>query len=362
MNNLLLVLIFFLSIAFGYFQKKVLDEAKKLPLEKQIKIDHYLEKEAQNTLGIAVAVIKDGNLIYAKYLGKENFNDKPVNEKTIFPLYSISKLITSTAVFQLIEENKIHLDDKISRYIDNIPEKWENIEIKNLLSHSSGLPDYDVMNGKVSDSTMMENLIKKELRFEKGERWEYIQTNFWFLSKIIEKVTGESYEDFVTENQFQNGNILFSTNFIDTIPNRTFKYNYDNDSQKWLKQNVNFGKRTNSAGGINLTLHQFISWTKKFDNNKLIQPSTKIKMWTPFDYKEPFYFENKKDKFLYGWQQYSSNNEISYGFTGGLITGYRKFPNQNITIIILTNGFKNSTIHNKIINKIAGIVDVSLEE
>ena len=361
MNNLFLVLIFF-TIAFGYSQKKGLDEAKKLSFEKKIKIDRYLEKETNNTLGLAVGVIKDGNLIYEKYLGKENLNDKSVNKKTIFPLYSISKLITSTAVFQLIEEKKIHLDDEISLYIDNIPEKWENIEIKNLLSHSSGLPDYDVMNGKVSDSVMMKNLIKKELRFEKGEKWEYIQTNFWFLTKIIEKVTGKSYEDFVTENQFNNCNILFSTNFIDTIPNRSFKYNYDNDSQKWIKQNINFGKRTNSAGGINLTLRQFINWTKKFDTNEFIQPSTKNKMWTPFEYKEPFYFENKNDRFLYGWQQYSSNNEISYGFTGGLITGYRKFPNQNMTIIVFTNGFKDSTIHNKIINKIAGIIDENLEE
>ena len=338
------------------------ENIKSLSTEKEKKINDYLRTELKNTLGLAVAVIKDGNLVYENYLGKENLNDKPVDEETIFPIYSISKLITSTAVFQLIEENKIHLDDKISLYIDNIPENWKNIEIENLLSHSSGLPDYDVMNGQVSDSITMENLIQKELRFEKGERWEYNQTNFWFLTKIIEKVTGESYEDFVTENQFHNGNILFSSNFTDPIPNRTFKYNFDNNSQKWEKQNINFGKRANSAGGINLSLPQFIEWTKKFDNNKFIQPATKHKMWTPFDYKEPFYFESKNDKFLFGWQQYSSNNEISYGFTGGLITGYRKFPNQNMTIIVLTNGFKNSTIHNKIINRIAGIVDESLVE
>ena len=78
------------------------------------------------------------------------------------------------------------------------------------------------------------------------------------------------------------------------------------------------------------------------------------------NYQQAFYFNNKKDEFLYGWEQYSSNNEISYGFTGGLVTGYRKFIHQDMTIIVFTNGLKEKPIHNKIISKIAGIVDSEL--
>lgn len=339
-------------------KEKVID----LSIEKQNEINNYLKTEIKNTLGLAVAVIKDGTVVYENYLGKENLNDKSVNKETIFPLYSVSKLITSTAVFQLIEEEKIHLDDKISLYIDNLPIEWRNIELKNLLTHSSGLPDYEVMKGEISDSITMKNLIQNQLRFKKGERWEYNQTNFWFLTKIIEKVTRKSYEDYIIETQFPKSNILFSSNFIEPIPNRSFKYEFNENSQNWEKLNFNFGKRANSAGGINLTLNQFIEWTKKFDNNEFIQTTTKNKMWTPFDYNEPFYFENKKDKFLNGWQQYSSNNEVSFGFTGGLVTGYRKFINQNMTIIVLTNGMKNAPISNKVINKIAGIIDGNLAE
>lgn len=335
---------------------------EKLSIEKKGKIDTYLKSEIKNTLGLAVAVIKNDSVIYINYLGQENLNNKPVDQETIFPLYSLSKLITSTAIFQLVEENKIHLNDKISLYIDNLPEKWANIEIKNLLSHSSGLPDYDLMKGQVSDSISFKNLIQNELHFKKGERWEYNQTNFWFLSKIIEKVTKKSFENFVIENQFPDDHVLFSSNFVKPIPHRSFKYSYNNSSQKWDKISLNFGRRANSAGGLNLTLNQFIKWDKKFDNNDFIQTITKDKMWTPFKYDTPFYFENEKDEFLYGWQQYSSNNEISYGFTGGLVTGYRKFVNQNMTIIVLTNGLKNSPIRNKIINKIAGIVDQNLIE
>lgn len=356
-----LILCLFVLFNFGC-KNEIKENIKELSLEKKNKIDNYLKTEVENTLGLAVAVIKDGNLVYENYLGKENLNDKAVSKESIFPLYSLSKLITSTAIFQLIEENKIHLDDKISLYIDNIPKEWGNIEIKNLLTHSSGLPDYDVMKGKISDSITMKNLTQNKLRFKKGERWEYNQTNFWFLTKIIESVTNKSFENFVSENQFSNDKILFSSNFIEPIPNRSFKYNFNDNSQNWEKINLDFGKRANSAGGINLTLNQFVEWSIKFDNNKFIQPITKDKMWTSFEYEKPFYFENEKDKFLYGWQQYSSNNEISYGFTGGMVTGYRKFINQNMTIIVLTNGLKNSPIRNKIINEIAGIIDENLVE
>jgi len=330
--------------------------------EKQNGITDYLRSQSKNTLGLAAAVIKDGEVIYENYFGKENLAGKAVNKETVFPLYSVSKLITSTAIFQLVEQDKIRLNDKISKYIENLPTKWKNIEVMNLLTHSSGLPDYDIMKGELSDSTTMKNLIKNKLRFETGERWEYNQTNFWFLAKIIEKASTNSYENFVAEHQFPNRDILFSSNFIEPIPNRSHKYTFNTTSQNWDKLNFDFGKRTNSAGGINLTLNQLVEWTINFDNNKFIKPSTKDMMWTPFEYNTPFYFENETDKFLYGWQQYSSNNEISYGFTGGMVTGYRKFINQNMTIIILTNGLKNYPIRNKVINKIASIVDEHLTE
>lgn len=356
------IIYFLILLSIGCKNEKK-ETSEKLSTEKTTKIDAYLKTELNNTLGLAVAVIKNRRLIYKTYLGEENLNNNKINENTIFPLYSLSKLITSVGVFQLIEKNKIHLNDSISLYIDYLPEEWRNIRVKNLLTHSSGLPDYNIMNGKTSDSITLENLFKDKLRFIQGERWEYNQTNFWFLTKIIEKVTNQSFESYIIKNQFlnTNKNVIYSCNFMDSIPNRSFKYSFNNSTDNWEKMNFDLGKRAYSAGGLHLTLNKFIEWNNKFDNNNFIQPETKNKMWTPFEYNTPFYFENKKDKFLYGWQQYSSNNEISYGFTGGMVTGFRKFINKDITIIVLTNGLKDAPIRNKIINKIVGIIDDNIE-
>lgn len=355
MNKIHLTMICLLAIIMVRCQYN--ERKKEISIEKQNEINAYLKTEVDNTLGLAIAIIKDGDMVYENYLGKEDLNNKLVAKESIFPLYSLSKLITSTAVFQLIEDHKINLNDKISMYIDSLPKEWGEIEVKNLLTHSSGLPDYDVMAGEISDRIIMENLIQKELRFKKGERWEYNQTNFWFITKIIEQVTKRSYESFVVENQFLSAAILFSSNFTDSIPNRSFKYSFNTDTQNWEKLNFDFGKRANSAGGINLTLNQFVAWSQRLDNNEFMKPATKRKMWTSFTYEIPFYFESEKDQFLYGWQQYATNQEVSYGFTGGMVTGYRTFIHQDITIILLTNGLKNSPIRNKVINKIASIMD-----
>ena len=360
----IIIIFFFYSFILLNTGCKNKKNTQNLSIEKTTRINNYLNSAVNNTLGLAIAVLKEDTVIYENYLGFEDLNKKRVTKKTIFPLYSLSKLITSTGIFQLLEEKKIKLDDTISLYIDDLPLEWRTIQIKNLLTHSFGLPDYDLMRGNVSDSIALENVFKKKLRFKKGERWEYNQTNFWFLTKIIEKVTNQSFESYILKNQFSEveKKTLYTSNFIDPIPNRSFKYTFNEKTRHWKKVNFNFGRRANSAGGLNLTLNQFMTWNKKFDQNKFIQTKTKDKMWTPFHYKKPFYFESEKDKFLYGWQQYTSNNEVSYGFTGGLVTGFRKFTNQDITIILLTNGLKGAPIRNKIINKIASIVDEKLIE
>lgn len=340
------------------------EEAPSLSTEKKAQIDRYLKEEASNTLGMAVAVIKEGNLLYESYLGKENLEGKAVDQTTIFPVYSLSKLITATAIFQLIEENRLQLEDNLALYINNLPEEWKGIQIKHLLTHSSGLPDYNLMQGNLSDSVAWANVLQQALRFEKGERWEYNQTNFWILTQIIEKITAQSFEEFVVNNQFSASTtpILYSSNFIETLPNKSFKYSFEETTQQWKKVALNFGKRANSAGGLHLTLPQFVAWSNSFDNNEFIQAATKAQLWTPFDYKEPFFFESKQDQFLFGWQQYSSNNTTSYGFTGGLVTGYRKFIRQNMTIIILTNGLKGAPMHNRLLEHIAGLIEEDLVE
>ena len=108
------------------------------------KIDNYIKEviEINQIPRLAVAVIKKEKIIYEKYYGKGSIEENTnVNTKSIFRLYSTTKLISAIAVFPLIERNQITLEDKISKYLDNLPKEWQDVKIKNLLTHSSGLPD-----------------------------------------------------------------------------------------------------------------------------------------------------------------------------------------------------------------------------
>lgn len=125
----------------------------------------------------------------------------------MFRVYSSTKLMSNVGLFQLVEQGKLSVEDKISKYVDNIPAEWQNVKVKNLLSHSSGLPDWINFNDIATDATNAEvinRLSKEKMEFETGSNYRYNQTNYMLITMIIEKITGEKFEDYILKNQFSD--------------------------------------------------------------------------------------------------------------------------------------------------------------
>ncbi len=325
-------------------------------------IDTYLKQvQLVNQIpGMAVAVVKKGKIIYESYYGKSSIETNSfVNKNTLFGIFSTTKLVSTVGVFQLIEKNNLNLDDKISKYIDSLPKEWKEIKIKNLLTHSSGLPDivrFEDIPYTLSNIEKLQRLSQKQMQFETGNQFRYNQTNFWLLTMIIEKITGNSFDNYILENQFPSAksNVIFSSNRNEIIKDRANKYDYNNTLKKYIKNTVNNGISAHSGNGLNITLSELIGWNENLDKNILLKKETKAIMWTPFN------FKNQNDDFLYGWGQYKINNKVSYGFSGGNVTAFRKFLNSDMTIIFLSNGYKYFDVQDQVINHIAGIVDKNL--
>ncbi len=113
------------------------------------RVDSYIEKALieRHIPGLSLAVIRDGVPVKVKGYGFSDIENKvPVNPETIFQSGSVGKQFTATAILQLKEEGKLKLDDKISKYFSGTPETWRNITIRNLLTHTSGIPDYETAN------------------------------------------------------------------------------------------------------------------------------------------------------------------------------------------------------------------------
>ena len=123
---------------------------------------------------------------------------------------------------------------------------------------------------------------------------------------------------------------------------------------RYLKKDTNNnGTRGHSGNGLNITLNRFIDWDKKLKENMLLEGKTKHKMWTPFKFSNNF--KVQKDNFLHGWGCYHVNDLDSYGFSGGNLSAYRFFPNNNTTIILLSNGYETPAF-DIIVNDLARII------
>lgn len=307
--------------------------------ETKTDLDTYLEvaMEVHHIPGMALAVIRGGEVIYRTDRGKASIEDgTAVDEKTVFRVFSTTKLITATAIFQLVEKGKISLENKIDQYFDGLPGPWKQVRIKHLLSHSSGLPDLRHP-PELTDAEVMQKLFKDEMDFATGNQFRYNQTNYWLLSQIIEKTTGLPFDTYVLKNQFEASKegVFFSSDSRQEIQDRAIRYYYDTDKNKFRKDTINVGRRGHPGNGLNISLTEFIDWNKRLNNAELIKENTKMHMWSPFQ------FANGEDKFLHGWGSYTVSGTTSYGFTGGNLSAFRKFVTDDLTIILLSNGYEH---------------------
>ncbi|MBE8724812.1 serine hydrolase domain-containing protein [Flavobacterium hungaricum] len=325
------------------------------------KIDHYLKEiiAANEIPGAAAAVIKDGKVIYEKYFGKASLEENTfVNQNTAFKIFSTTKLITNVGIFQLIENGKLSLQDEISKYLDNLPKEWQAIKVENLITHSSGLPDivrFADIPITLSYTERIKLLAQKTMDFSTGDQYRYNQTNYLFLAKIIEKITGLTFDQYIIQNQFSDvkWGVYFSSNFGEAVNNSAFRYNFSTQTNTYVKSTTDSGKDSHSANGMNISLPEFIRWNQNLDHNLYLKSETKTAMWKPFQFKKQY-------DFGYGWGIYPVNDILSYGFSGGNETAFRKFPEQNLTIIFLSNGHRYSGVQDQVVNHIAGIVDQKL--
>ncbi|TRX31154.1 beta-lactamase family protein [Flavobacterium sp. ZT3R18] len=303
--------------------------------ENNKKIDSYIAQvqKQYNIPGLALAIIKNGQVIHSKYYGLANIEMAvPVSDKTLFPLFSTTKVMSVVAVHQLIEQNKLSLDNRISDFLDDLPTKWREVQIKNLLTHSSGLPDIvNYTNDK--EENAKQKVYKDTVKFTAGKQFDYNKTNYWLLNRIFQKVIGKTLSEYIITTQFPTSlkTVVFEGNNLKVVENLSYGYVNTVNSNQFFKRNWNFPEYEYGAAALNMTLNSFVEWNKKFDNNELISEKTKTQLFSPFNY------EVKRD-FTYGLDLIKSNGELSYGFSGGVSTAYRKFLDKGTTIILLANG------------------------
>lgn len=210
--------------------------------EKFKQLDSYLDQlSSKNKMMGTVVVYKNGQVIYDKSIGYANIIDgkkKPITKETKFRIASITKSYTATMLFQLIDEGKLKLTDKLSKYFPQIPNA-KNITIENLLDHSSGIfnitSDKDFPNWYLKESSQVEMLTRMQRHpavFQPNEKNEYSNSNFILLGYIIEKIDHTNYTEALKKRiiaKIGMKNTYFGSK-INAANNECFSYYYKEDS------------------------------------------------------------------------------------------------------------------------------------
>jgi len=224
--------------------------------------------------GCALAVIKDGQVVYKRGYGSANLDyDIPISSRTVFNIASTSKQFTAISIALLARQGKLTLDDDIRKYLPEMPQYSAPVSIRRLLNHTSGVREYShlmQLSGiRFQDATVDEiyKIIarQKELNFKPGDEYLYSNSGYFLLARIVQKVSGKSLRAFAEENIFKPlgmSSTRFRDDHSEVIKNRAAGYS--------SRQGGGFAVESTTSdsvgdGGLLTTIDDLILWDRLFD-------------------------------------------------------------------------------------------------
>lgn len=289
-----------------------------------------------------VLIEKNNQVLLKKSYGYRDIDGKiSLDVEDKFLIGSVTKEFLTLSILQLEEKGFLKMDEKISKYFPAY-KYGELISIENLLVHNSGLKDMVNRNNILSNTSSLSlkdediylNVMEEELNFKPGEKYQYSNTNYYLLSLILEKVTKNSLENYLIENIFlplemKNTGVLKSNlTGINISPNPVL-INLN------IKDEISLVEKVKGAGYMYSTLDDLYKWDRALYTEQLLSRKSLDKMLNPIvrignNLNGAYGFRIKEDK-LYGRRVYQTGNTL--GFT----SGFNRYVDQDMTIIVLTN-------------------------
>lgn len=300
--------------------------------------------DTNNTPGAAIAIVKDGAIIYKKDYGISNLEyDIPITASSIFHVASVSKQFTVFSILLLEKQGKLNLDDDIRKYIPEVPDFGKKITLKHLASHTSGLRDQWnllLMAGwRMDDVITKEHVLKlvskqKELNFNPGDEYAYCNTGFTLLAEVVSRISDMSFAEFTKTNIFEPlkmNNTLFYDDHEKIVKDRV--YSYSSGPNGYKKSVLNYANV--GATSLFTTVEDLSLWTMNFSDIKVGDAAIINKMNTPAMLNDGKTFGGALGQFV-GY--YKGLNEIQHG---GADAGYRsyltRFPDENFAVVVFSN-------------------------
>lgn len=332
----------------GFREKTVVSSDNNIKSKLTKYMDRYSKK---NEFSGSILIAKDDDILLNKGYGTADYNKNTPNKpQTIFEIASLTKQFTATGILMLQEQKLLNVHDTLSKYIPDYP-NGDNITIYNLLTHTSGIPEYlDYADSIDSENHTLtytpEELIElfknEPFNFSPGTAFEYSNSNYILLGYIIEKVSNMKYQDYMENNILTPLN-LTSTGFLSNeaaSKNKSIGYYFINKhSNEHPEAPKTEGLMSYSAGEIYSTSEDLLKWENALFSEKVITKESLDQMFMPY-----------LNNYSYGWFTYENADEDKIVFHSGNLPGYTSFVeknlNKNYLIIILCNENIDETINN----------------
>ncbi|MCT8138294.1 beta-lactamase family protein [Anaerobacillus sp. CMMVII] len=276
----------------------------------------------------SVLIAKEGRVIFKEGFGLAREGEKNTS-RTNFGIGSITKSFTALSIMQLVEQEKLRLDDRIIKFFPKVyPEAA--ITVHHLLNQTSGIPNYLFdkqmqTGGEFAPEEIIDFVLAKPIKFAPGKKWLYSNTNYVLLAQIIEKVTGQTFQDYVTEQIFSRAKM--TTTYFDGQKT-------DNKAQYWesafdCKPSLLLG-----AGDIVSNVEDLFLYDKLLSSEVLATADSLKKM-------QAISYKGRLIKYGYGWfvKHNFGQRSISHGgfHPIGYTSHFEKFIDERLTVIVLSN-------------------------
>jgi CubicO group peptidase (beta-lactamase class C family) len=309
--------------------------------------------QASNIPGVQVVVVRDGKTVKDGAYGLVDVAlQVPVTSRSVFPVASVTKVFAAAAVLSLVEAGKLRLESPVGELLPDLPEPWRPVRVRQLLNHTSGLPDVVVnpVRGEWLGRTRDEALAKAgalPMQSQPGTAWSYNQTNYVLLGLLIEKCAGATFEAFA-EQRFFTPLAMTATRFgdsLDVVPGRGPWYtrlDWSNEQPKLSKTlhqaMVTYPDYVRTAAGLNTTAGELATWVEAVVAGKLLRPETLTALWTSTTLADGQTFRMGDTLGVgLGWLVDDRPGHKAVGGSGGSCVAFRHYLPDHLTVVVLTN-------------------------
>ncbi len=293
--------------------------------------------------GASVLVVRDGQVIVNRSYGLADVEAGiPNTDSTNYRLASLSKQFTATAIALLVRDGRLTYDQRVTELLPEVPAYARAVTVRHLLSHTSGIPDYEdyVPRGQteqVKDRDVPGLLAKTDsMYFTPGSAHKYSNSGYALLALIVEKLSGQPYARFLDERIFtplgMTGTVAYEAG-VSTVPNRAYGYSLRTNGVARTDQSST--SAVLGDGGIYSSMRDLMRWDRALDEGTLLTSTELERAWTPARLTD-----GMTTRYGFGWFTERENGSLRishHGETSGFTNFFLKYPERRLTVIILTN-------------------------